>query len=85
MYWLLGSLVIIVMMGVLAVADSLAIPINSLIELHNANSWPLLLVIIAIVLIAINQRQALSIKSVNVQKLSSKHQPSQPFFFSRHV
>jgi competence protein ComEC len=79
-YWLLGSLVIIVMMGVLAVADSLAIPINSLIELHNANSWPLLLVIIAIVLIAINQRQALSIKSVNVQKLSSKHQPSQPSF-----
>nr|WP_275691794.1 ComEC/Rec2 family competence protein [Psychrobacter glaciei] len=67
-------------MGVLAVADSLAIPINSLIELHNANSWLLLLVIIAIVLIAINQRQALSIKSVNVQKLSSKHQPSQPFF-----
>ena len=76
MYWLLGSLVIIAMMGVLAVADSLAIPINSLIELHNANSWPLLLVIIAIVLIAINQRQALSTKSVNVQKLSSKHQPS---------
>ncbi|MGM8938949.1 ComEC/Rec2 family competence protein [Psychrobacter glaciei] len=80
MYWLLGSLVIIAMMGVLAVADSLAIPINSLIELHNANSWSLLLVIIAIVLIAINQRQALSTKSVNVQKLSSKHQPSQPSF-----
>ncbi|WP_010199622.1 ComEC/Rec2 family competence protein [Psychrobacter sp. PAMC 21119] len=80
MYWLLGSLMIIVMMGVLAVADSLAIPINSSIELHNANSWPLLLLIIAIVLMAINQRQTLSTKSVNVQKFSSKHHSSQPFF-----
>ena len=80
MYWLLGSLVIIVMMGVLAVADSLAIPINSLIELHNANSWPLLLVIIAIVLIAINQRRALSNNLANIRKLSSKHHASQPSF-----
>ena len=86
MYWLLGILVIIAMMGVLAVADSIAIPFNSLIAMSGATTLlPLLLVIVAIIFIAINQRQALSITSVNVRKLSSQdHSPqdrsSQPTF-----
>ncbi|MFT5096188.1 MAG: competence protein ComEC [Psychrobacter okhotskensis] len=79
MYWLLGSLVIIAMMGVLAVADSMAIPFNSLIAMSGATTLlPLLLVIVAIILIAINQRQALSISSVDVHKLSSQGDFSQP-------
>lgn len=77
MYWLLGSLVIVAMMGVLAVADSIAMPLNSLIGLNSANNWPLLLIIVAIVLIAINQRQALSVNSVNVHKPSSQYRSQQ--------
>ena len=72
MYWLLGSLVIVAMMGVLAVADSIAMPLNSLIGLSSAHGWSLLLILVAIVLIAINQRQALSVNSVNVYKPSSQ-------------
>lgn len=82
MYWLLGSLVIIAMMGVLAVADSMAMPLNSLMAMSGVTTLlPLLLVIVAIILIAINQRQALPISSVDVRKLSSKDRSSQPSFF----
>ena len=77
MYWLLGSLVIVAMMGFLAVADTIAMPLNSLIGLNSANNWSLLLIIVAIVLIAINQRQALSVNSVNVHKPSSQYRSQQ--------
>ena len=84
MYWLLGSLVIVAMMGVLSVADSIAMPFNALIGLNSAHSWSLLLIIVAIVLIAINQRRALSVNSVNIRKPSSQdlsQQDSAKYFF----
>lgn len=84
MYWLLGSLVIVAMMGVLSVADSIAMPFNSLIGLNSAHGWSLLLIIVAIVLIAINQRRALSVNSVNIRKPSFQdrsQQDSAKYFF----
>ena len=63
MYWLLGSLIIIVMMGVLAVADSMTLPVSSLLthlsvaELSATTTLPLLLTILTIILIIFSQRR----------------------------
>ncbi|WP_201609097.1 ComEC/Rec2 family competence protein [Psychrobacter immobilis] len=60
-YWLLGSLIIIVMMGVLAAADSMALPVSSLLAhlsvagLSAATILPLLLTILTIVLLVVSQ------------------------------
>ena len=56
MYWLIGSLIIIAMMGVLAVADSMAIPTSSsLMDIFNTPTLSLSLIIFAIILIVIAQ------------------------------
>lgn len=56
MYWLIGSLIIIAMMGVLAVADSMAIPTSSsLMDILNTPILFLSLIIFAIILIVIAQ------------------------------
>ena len=56
MYWLIGSLIIIAMMGVLAVADSMAIPTgSSLMDILNTPTLSLSLIIFAIILMVIAQ------------------------------
>ncbi len=58
MYWLIGSLIIIVIMGVLAVADSMPLPISPLLaELSATATLPLLLTILTIVLLVVSQRR----------------------------
>ena len=58
MYWLIGSLIIIVMIGVLAVADSMLLPISPLLaDLSATATLPLLLTILTIVLIVVSQRR----------------------------
>ena len=72
-YWLLGSLIIIVMMGVLAVADSMTLPVSSLLthlsvaELSAATTLPLLLTILTIILIILSQRRFSFPHSFNVK------------------
>lgn len=57
MYWLIGSLIIIVMMGVLAVADSMPMPVSTLFsEANTAFTLPLLLTVLTIILLFVNQR-----------------------------
>ena len=73
MYWLLGSLIIIVMMGVLAVADSMTLPVSSLLthlsaaELSAATTLPLLLTLLTIILIILSQRRFSFPHSFNVK------------------
>lgn len=58
MYGLIGSLIIIVMMGVLAVADSMPLPISPLLaDLSATATLPLLLTILTIVLLVVSQRR----------------------------
>ena len=72
-YWLLGSLIIIVMMGVLAVADSMTLPVSSLLahlsvaELSATATLPLLLTILTIVLLVVSQRRFSFPHSFNVK------------------
>ena len=79
MYWLLGSLIIIVMMGVLAVADSMTLPVSSLLthlsvaELSATTTLPLLLTILTIVLIVVSQRRIPSANPLNAKKPVSQH------------
>ncbi|WP_426223486.1 ComEC/Rec2 family competence protein [Psychrobacter sp. DWR1-2-3] len=56
MYWLIGSLIIIVMIGVLAVADSMPLPISPLLaDLSATATLPLLLTILTIILLVVSQ------------------------------
>ena len=72
MYWLIGSLIIIAMMGVLAVADSLLMPIDpSLLGIFSAPVLSLLLTTIAITLFVIKQ--------FNIPTVSTSNTP-QNFF-----
>ncbi|WP_227692328.1 ComEC/Rec2 family competence protein [Psychrobacter immobilis] len=58
MYGLIGSLIIIVMMGVLAVADSMPLPVSPLLaDLSATATLPLLLTIFTIVLLVVSQRR----------------------------
>lgn len=58
MYGLIGSLIIIVMMGVLAVADSMPLPVSPLLaDLTATATLPLLLTILTIVLIVVSQHR----------------------------
>ena len=66
MYWLIGSLIIIVMMGVLAVADSMPLPISPLLaDLSATATLPLLLTILTIVLLVVSQRRIPYPRSLN--------------------
>ena len=67
-YWLLGSLIIIVMMGVLAVADSMTLPVSPLLaDLSATATLPLLLTILTIVLLVVSQRRFSFPHSFNVK------------------
>ncbi len=91
MYWLIGSLIIIAMMGVLAVADSMAIPTSSsLMNILNTPILSLSLIIFAIILIFIAQFNVPSAKPSHLSQhtagLSSRNpsyntsHKSKPFF-----
>ena len=76
MYWLLGSLIIIVMMGVLAVADSMTLAVSPLLaDLSATATLPLLLTILTIVLIVVSQRRFSFPHSFNV-KIPVSQNPS---------
>ena len=74
MYWLIGSLVIVVMMGVLAVADSMQLPVSPLFaDLSAVATLPLLLTILTIVLIVVSQRRIPSADPLNAKKPFSQN------------
>lgn len=74
MYWLIGSLVIVVMMGVLAVADSMQLPVSPLFaDLSAAVTLPLLSTILTIVLIVVSQRRIPSADLFNAKKPVSQN------------
>ena len=76
MYWLVGSLVIIAMMGVLAVADNMAMPIDMpLLNVVSATGLLWLLVIFAIILLSATQ---LNSPSVNTQSTNKTRSVSSP-------
>ena len=78
MYWLIGSLIIIVMMGVLAVADTIPLPIGSLLpDLSTSSILPLLLMALTIVLLFINQRYIALAPSIDAKKGVSKNSSAQ--------
>ncbi|WP_198331234.1 ComEC/Rec2 family competence protein [Psychrobacter aquimaris] len=87
MYWLIGSLIIITMMGVLAVADSMAIPISPLlVDILNTPILSLSLIIFVTILIVIAQFNVPSAQTSHLSKDAaslSSHNPShnsKPFF-----
>lgn len=74
MYWLIGSLIIIIMMGVLAIADSMAISISpSLMDILNTPILSLSLIIFAIILIAIAQFNVPSAQTSDLSQDASRH------------
>lgn len=74
MYWLIGSLIIIIMMGVLAIADSMAISISpSLMDILNTPILSLSLIIFAIILIAIAQFNVPSAQTSYLSQDASRH------------
>ncbi|MGP4864370.1 ComEC/Rec2 family competence protein [Psychrobacter sp. T6-5] len=76
MYWLVGSLVIIAMMGVLAVADNVAMPIDMpLLDMVSASGLLWLLVVFAIILLNATQ---LNTPSVNTQSTNKTRSVSSP-------
>lgn len=76
MYWLVGSLVIIAMMGVLAVADNVAMPIDMpLLDMVSASGLLWLLVVFATMLLSATQ---LNTPSVNTQSTNRTRSVSSP-------
>ncbi|MEZ7502594.1 ComEC/Rec2 family competence protein [Psychrobacter sp. Arc29] len=77
MYWLVGSLVIIAMMGVLAVADNVAMPIDMpLLDMVSASGLLWLLVVFAIVLLIATQLNTPSINTRSTNKTRSVSSPN---------
>lgn len=74
MYWLIGSLITVAMMGVLAVADNTALPTHSFL-LDINNSFSLALIIFAIILIVIAQFKIPSVHINNTAQNPSSHCP----------
>jgi len=73
-YWLIASLIIIVMIGVLAAADSMSMPVRPLLSDMTAVSiLPLLLVALAIILILITKFNIPSAKFSYLSKKSSSY------------
>ncbi len=65
MYWLVGILVIVAMIGTLSVAEHMVLPASSLLEsMASTSIWPLL-IITSIVLWFLNQRHILNTTSSN--------------------
>ena len=74
MYWLIGSLIIIVMMGVLAVADNVILPTDlSLLDMVDTSNLPLALTIFATFLLASAQFNIPSIDSHSLDKKTSNN------------
>ena len=74
MYWLIGSFIIIVMMGVLAVADSIVMPLSPwLMDIVSTPVLFLALIFLAIILIVISQLNIPSVHSINLSHYSSRH------------
>lgn len=74
MYWLIGSLIIIAMMGILAVTDNTALPTHSLL-LDINNSFSLSLIVFAVILIVIAQFKIPSVRINNSTQNPSSHSP----------
>ena len=71
MYWLVGIVVITAMIGVLAVAGSIALPASPLlIKMATASIGPWLLIVSTMILVFITQRSAIASSSINTSKLS---------------
>ena len=71
MYWLISGLIIVFMMGVLAVADSMAMPISAMIvNIDNPTVLLLSLVMLAIILIVLTQ---LNISAINTSSTSFRN------------
>lgn len=74
MYWLIGSLIIIVMMGVLAVADHVILPTDlSLLETVGTSNLPLALIVFATFLLASAQFNIPSIDSYSADNNTSNN------------
>ena len=74
MYWLIGSFIIIAMMGVLAVADSMALPISPwLMDIVNTPILSLSLVFLVIFLLVISQFNIPFVNSINPSRHSSRY------------
>ncbi|MGP9545814.1 ComEC/Rec2 family competence protein [Psychrobacter sp. AOP7-B1-25] len=72
MYWLIGSLIIIVMMGVLAASDNVNLPTDlSLLDMVSTTSLSLVLIVFATILIASTQFSIPSIGRHNADKNTS--------------
>jgi len=70
-YWLIGGLIIVFMMGVLAVADSMAMPISAMIvNIDNPTVLLLSLVMLATILIVLTQ---FNISAINTSSTSSRN------------
>ena len=77
MYWLVGSLVIIAMLGVLAVADNVAMPIDMpLLNVVSATGLLWLLVIFAIILLSATQLNSPSVNTQSTNKTRSVSSPN---------
>ncbi|WP_413519939.1 ComEC/Rec2 family competence protein [Psychrobacter glacincola] len=74
MYWVIGSFIVIAMMGVLAVADKLPLPIDSLL-LENASTSILTftLLLLTLVLIVLSQLYIPSANTIHPAKNFSHH------------
>lgn len=85
MYWLIGSLIIIAMMGVLAVADSMAIPTSSsLMDILNTPILFLSLIIFAIILIVIAQFNVPSAKPSHLSQHTAGLSSRNPSYNTSH-
>ncbi|MGP9690345.1 ComEC/Rec2 family competence protein [Psychrobacter sp. AOP30-A2-5] len=85
MYWLIGSLIIIAMMGVLAVADSMAIPTSSsLMDILNTPVLSLSLIIFAIILIVIAQFNVPSAKPSRLSQHTAGLSSRNPSYNTSH-
>lgn len=86
MYWLIASLIIVVMMGVLAIGDTMAMPVSPLLmEINPPFILPLLLTILTLILIITTQRYipfspTFSSKRSISQNTSAQDIFSQPYF-----
>ena len=77
MYWLVGSLVIIAMMGVLAVADNVAMPIDMpLLDMVSASGLLWLLIVFAIILLNATQLNTPSVNTQSTNKTCSVSSPN---------
>ncbi|WP_198334351.1 ComEC/Rec2 family competence protein [Psychrobacter namhaensis] len=79
MYWLMGSLIVVAMMGVLAVADSVAMPIGSLLVDNTiAPALPLSLITLAITLLVLAQFNVPSVNSSSISQNSPSYLSCHP-------